>query len=235
MIATKKCSGYMGNNQADETMKKYLSLILIGACALSLIGCGSTSTDSTSTDNSSATNASGANSSDADNTSASYPVTIDSYSISSDGSTWEKVDETFEAAPERVVCNNQGSAELMIRLGLADKIVGVAAVFGPAAEDVADEFANLNVISTSYASKELVLGANPDCIIGRGDLFIDGDYGVGTVPDLNASGISTYITHVGENHASFQSFFNFTCYRIHSERSFFHDRVKQCIRRLYWL
>lgn len=174
-------------------MKKYVALLISAIMSLSIVGCSSTTgTDSNKDTGSTASNG--------------YPVTVQTYSIINDGATWESIDATFEAEPERVVCNNQGSAELMIRLGLQDKIVGVAAVFGDPAEDVAEEFNKLEIISPSYASKELVLGANPDCIIGRGDLFIDGDYGVGTVAELNAAGISTYITHVGEDKASYESF-----------------------------
>lgn len=135
-----------------------------------------------------------------------YPVTVSTYSMSSDGAVKTAIEETFESAPERVFCNCQGAAELMIRLGLADKIVGVAAVFGTPAEDVAEEFEKLTVVSTGYASKELALSVNPDCMIGRPDLFIDGDYGIGTVTDLNNAGIKTYTTHVDEENATYESF-----------------------------
>lgn len=170
-------------------MKKFTKLLTISTLALSLIGCGSSSTLSTE------------NSSSKNNT-----VTVESYSISDDGTTWEPIMATFDKVPERVLCNNQGAAELMLRLGLGDKIAGVSAVFGDPAEDVAEEFSKLNVLSTSYISKEVALSVNPDCIIGRGDLFINGDYGVGTVTDLNNAGISTYITHVGEDKATYDSF-----------------------------
>ncbi|WP_180272703.1 ABC transporter substrate-binding protein [Konateibacter massiliensis] len=181
-------------------MKKFISLLTIATLSISLIGCGagnSNGEDNVSQDSSSNV--------ESGSSEEGYPVTITSYSVSSDGSTWEKIEETFEASPERVVCNNQGTAELMLRLGLADKIIGIAAVYGEPAEDIAEEFNKLNVISADYASKELVLGADPDCVIGRGDLFIDGDYGIGTVTDLNAIGISTYITEVGADGANFES------------------------------
>lgn len=181
-------------------MKKISSLLTVAILSLSLMGCGI----SNSNEENDASVESSSNSESS--TTEGYPVTIESYSVSSDGSTWEKVEETFEFSPERVVCNNQGTAELMLRLGLGDRIAGVAAVYGEPSDDIADEFNQLNVISEDYASKELVLGVDPDCVIGRGDLFIDGDYGVGTVADLNAAGISTYITNVGAEGGNFESF-----------------------------
>lgn len=67
-----------------------------------------------------------------------YPVTVSNYTT--ENGTWVKKDQTFDKAPERVVANTQGAAELMIRLGLTDKLVGVAALFGSVPDDIADEF-----------------------------------------------------------------------------------------------
>ena len=80
------------------------------------------------------------------------------------------------------------------------------AVYGPAPEDVAEQFNAVPVIAEGYASKEAVLGVDPDFVAGRGDLFVDGDYGVGTTEELASAGIASYITHVGETGANFQSF-----------------------------
>ena len=135
-----------------------------------------------------------------------YPVSADTYTVSSDGATWTPVTMQYTAEPQRVVANNQGTANLLIRLGLADKLVGVAAVYGPAPADVAEQFDAVPVIAQGYASKEAVLGVNPDFVAGRGDLFVDGDYGVGTTEELSAAGIASYITHVGETGANFESF-----------------------------
>lgn len=122
-----------------------------------------------------------------------YPVSVDTYTVSSDGATWTPVTTEYTAEPQRVVANNQGTANLLIRLGLADKLVGVAAVYGPAPEDVAEQFNAVPVIAEGYASKEAVLGVDPDFVAGRGDLFVDGDYGVGTTEELASAGIASYI------------------------------------------
>jgi iron complex transport system substrate-binding protein len=157
-----------------------------------LAGCGSAS--SASSASASASSSSG------------YPVTVDTYSVSGDGAAWTPITATYDSEPQRVVANNQGTAQLLIRLGLADKLVGVAAVYGTAPDDVKEAFDKIPVIAQGYASKEAVQGVNPDFVTGRGDLFIDGDYGIGTVDELKDAGISSYITHVGYTGATFTSF-----------------------------
>ncbi len=120
----------------------------------------------------------------------SYPLSVANYSIT-DG-VWTDKDQVFEAVPERVVATTQPTAELLIRLGLSDRIVGVAAVYGETPADIADEFAKVPVLSEGYVGKEITLGANPDFIIGRGDLYANADWGVGTIDDLNSMDIHTY-------------------------------------------
>ena len=188
-------------------------------CAAMLAGCGSSSSSSSAVSSETASEESVSESEAASSEEASsseesseetsdsyYPVSVDTYSVSSDGATWTPVTAEYTSEPQRVVANNQGTANLMIRLGLGDKLVGVAAVYGPAPDDVADEFNSVNVIAQGYASKEAVLGVEPDFVAGRGDLFIDGDYGVGTTEELESAGIASYITHVGETGATFDSF-----------------------------
>ncbi|MCF7752837.1 hypothetical protein KQ941_00160 [Paenibacillus xylanexedens] len=80
---------------------------------------------------------------------------------------------------------------MLIKLGLTDKMVGVAALYGSVTPDVADDFAKIPVLSKDYVGKELVVGASPD--LGRGDLFADADWGVGTVDGLNDMNIRTFV------------------------------------------
>ncbi|MBP5198394.1 MAG: ABC transporter substrate-binding protein [Lachnospiraceae bacterium] len=188
-------------------IKSFVGILLTTAI---LTGCGSASSTTETTDIKETV----AVSSEADGAPVSqdtegnlhYPVSVETYSVSSDGATWTPVVTSYEGGYERIMANNQGTATLMIRLGLADRIAGVAAVFGPAPADVSEEFAKIPVVAEGYASKEALLGVNPDFVAGRGDLFVDGDYGIGTVDDLNDMGIASYITHVGENNADFESF-----------------------------
>lgn len=136
----------------------------------------------------------------------SYPLTIQNYTTS-DGSVWKEKAQTFQQAPEQVVANTQGAGELLIRLGLADKIVGVAALYGEVPAEIADEFAKLPVLAEGYVGKELVIGAQPDLVLGRGGLFADADWGVGTVDGLNELNIKTYVQNTSVAGAKLDSLF----------------------------
>lgn len=63
-----------------------------------------------------------------------YPVTVETYDQNG-----EIVEQTFESCPERVVSISQANTELLIALGLTDKIVATAHRFSPIYEQMADE------------------------------------------------------------------------------------------------
>lgn len=137
-----------------------------------------------------------------------YPLVIDNYTLSSDGKEPKSKQQTFPKAPERVVANTQPVAELLIKLGLGDKLVGVAALYGdPDPEVPAEEFAKVPVLSEVYVSKEPVVSANPDLVIGRAELFADADWGHGTVESLNELGILTYVFNVSLPGATLDSLY----------------------------
>jgi iron complex transport system substrate-binding protein len=127
------------------------------------------------------------------NEGTAYPLVIKNYAPSEQyGEPWSEKTQVFEKSPSRAVVTTQTVAELLLHLGLADKIAGVCGVFDAVEEGLEAEFAKLNIITESYASKELVIGANPDIVIGRGGLFANADWGCGTVEDLNDMGIKTF-------------------------------------------
>ncbi|MDK8191804.1 ABC transporter substrate-binding protein [Paenibacillus sp. UMB7766-LJ446] len=49
------------------------------------------------------------------------------------------------------------------------------------------------MILRNYVGIELVVGASPDLVLGRDDLFADADWGVGTVDGLNDMNIRTFL------------------------------------------
>lgn len=134
-----------------------------------------------------------------------YPLTISNFTIK-DGS-WQEKDQIFEMTPSRIVATTQPIAELLIRLGVTDKMVGVAAVYGATSPDIADEFAKIPVLSNEYVGKEITLGANPDFILGRADLYADADWGVGTIDDLNNMNIHTYALNTCKQGANLDSLY----------------------------
>ncbi|WP_058303142.1 ABC transporter substrate-binding protein [Gorillibacterium timonense] len=122
-----------------------------------------------------------------------YPVTIQNFKKAEGGTTWEAKEQVFDKAPERIMANTRPAAELLLHLGLGDRIVGVGANFGAPDKSVEAEYAKLNILSDSYVGKEVTLGTNPDLVFGRGGLFDNADWGVGTVDSINSMGIKTYV------------------------------------------
>ncbi|GKU83979.1 ABC transporter substrate-binding protein [Niallia sp. NCCP-28] len=112
-----------------------------------------------------------------------------------------KYTQTFEKAPERVVTNNLSSIEMLLQLGLKDKIVGITkpdnAVTGQFADDVAD-LKNLGDKMTM--SKEIIVGETPDLVVGRSMVFTDDSMGsVSTFNDLGINVFTQSASNIGEN------------------------------------
>lgn len=122
-----------------------------------------------------------------------YPLTFQNFTKAEGGTTWDKKDQVFDKAPERIMVNTRPAAELLLHLGLGDKIVGVGANFGEPDKSVEEEYSKLNILSDEYVGKEVTLGTNPDLVLGRGGLFDNADWGVGTVDTLNDMNIKTYV------------------------------------------
>lgn len=137
-----------------------------------------------------------------------YPLTIQNFKKAEGGTTWEKKDQVFDKAPERIMANTRPSAELLLHLGLADKIVGVGASFGQPDKAVEAEYAKLNILSDGYVGKEVTMGTNPDLVMGRGGLFDNADWGVGTVDTLNEMGIRTYVLESSVAGGTYESIYN---------------------------
>lgn len=134
-----------------------------------------------------------------------YPLTIQNFKKAEGGTTWETKDQTFDKAPERIMANTKPAAELLLHLGLGDKIVGVGADFGAPDKSVEADYAKLNILGDSYVGKEVTLGTNPDLVFGRGGLFDNADWGVGTVDSLNEMGVKTYVLESSVTGGTYES------------------------------
>ena len=176
-------------------MIKYASLIMLTTVVLS--ACGQTNSTDSQADKES----------EEQMESTTFPLTLDNYTVSSEGATFSKKEITYESRPESVVANNQGTAELLLQLGLADEITGVAALYGEGDATVAEDFSKIPVLSKEYVGKELVVGADPDIVIGRGQLFASAEWGTGTVEELNELGIQTYIQETSTSDAMFDDLY----------------------------
>ncbi|GGP10647.1 ABC transporter substrate-binding protein [Oceanobacillus neutriphilus] len=100
--------------------------------------------------------------------------------------------QTFEQAPERIITNNLSSIEVLLELGLKDKIVGTTQPDNEVTGEFADDVNDIPVIGDKMTvSKETVAEYTPEIVVGREMSF--NDESMGSVSTLNDLGIQTYI------------------------------------------
>jgi len=67
--------------------------------------------------------------------------------------------------PERVITMNQGATELMLALGLADKMAGTAYLDDHIWPQYAAAYGKIPVLSTGYPNETTIMSKNPDFIV----------------------------------------------------------------------
>jgi len=116
-----------------------------------------------------------------------YPLEIEV--TDQEGNTYTQI---FEKAPERIITNNLSSIEILLQLGLKDKIVGTTKPDNVVTGEFADDVNDISVIGDKMTiSKEIVAGHTPDIVVGRAMAF--NDESMGSVATLNDLGIQAYI------------------------------------------
>src|SRR5699024_2682442 len=144
-------------------MKKSLSLImlLITVSMIVIAGCSTMNNQEKNTvENSEKTNESN----------SSYPVTIENAGQSL----------TFEKATEQVYCAYQQEAELLAGVNMQDKLVGYSMIINNTPAEYKEKLQDVPILSeNSYPSKEVLLEADPEIIIGSERSF--NENGVGTI------------------------------------------------------
>ena len=114
------------------------------------------------------------------------PVTITNCGIS----------QTYEAAPERTVTLIQASLEIMLGLGLENKIVGAAYIENPIYPPLEEAFKRLPKIypGQNYPSKEEVLSEEPDFIYATFSSAFNPQRGNADREELETLGIHSYLS-----------------------------------------
>jgi len=112
-----------------------------------------------------------------------YPLTLDNCGVTL----------SLPAAPERVVAIRSTSTEMLLALGLGERIVGVAFQDGLAAEPWTAQSAVLPVLAEKLPSPEVVLEAEPDLIYAGWESNFSLE-GVGERATLGALGVATYVS-----------------------------------------
>jgi iron complex transport system substrate-binding protein len=114
---------------------------------------------------------------------STYPLTIDNC-----GTT-----VTFDEAPDDVLAIKSTSIEMMLALGLDDRLVGTAFSDGPVAEAWADRGAAVPVISDKVPGQEATLELEPDLVYAGWESNVTAD-GAGDRAVLASLGVNTFVS-----------------------------------------
>jgi iron complex transport system substrate-binding protein len=99
---------------------------------------------------------------------------------------------TFVKSPERVVTIKSTSTEMLLALGLGDRIVGTAFQDGPVPEEWATAAAGVPEISDFMPSEEAVLDLEPDLVYSGWESAFAAD-AAGERSELLGFGVATYV------------------------------------------
>lgn len=114
---------------------------------------------------------------------AGYPRTIDNCGRQ----------VTIEAPPRRAVSLNQGSTEILLSLGLADRMVGTATWTDPVRENLEADNAKVERLADNAPSYERVLESEPDLVTASFASTL-GEGGVTTPDALERLGVPSYLS-----------------------------------------
>ncbi|MET0302859.1 MAG: putative F420-0 ABC transporter substrate-binding protein [Microbacteriaceae bacterium] len=103
------------------------------------------------------------------------------------------VEVSFDAAPSRVLTIKSTSTEMLLALGLGDRIIGTAFQDGPVPEQWADAASGLTEVSDKVPGNEVVLDSEPDMVYAGWESNFSAD-GAGERSELQALGVSTYVS-----------------------------------------
>src|SRR4051812_18780114 len=120
-----------------------------------------------------------------------FPLTLDNCGVA----------VTLDHAPEHIVTIKSSTTEMLLALGLADRLVGAAFLDGP----VPDEFgaADLPILSDKVPGQEAVLSTGADLVYAGWESNFSAD-GAGERESLSALGVATYVSPSACKEAGYQ-------------------------------
>ncbi|NIG33512.1 ABC transporter substrate-binding protein [Pantoea sp. ICBG 828] len=113
-----------------------------------------------------------------------YPLTIENCGYK----------ETFSKPPERVVALGQNTAEILLLLGLQDKVI--ASAFWPTKvlPQLAEQNAKIKTLTVEIPTLESVLAQNPDFVPAQTPLLLGPESKVAKREDLITLGVNSYVS-----------------------------------------
>jgi len=116
--------------------------------------------------------------------STSYPLTIDNCGA--------KV--TFQKAPERAIGLGQNSAEILLLLGLQDKMVGTAFWPSKILPQLAEANAKIKLLTLEMPTFESMLAENPDFVAVALPSLVGPNSKIAKREDFDKVGVATYLS-----------------------------------------
>lgn len=119
---------------------------------------------------------------------ATSPADAEAVTVTSCGT-----DLTVTAPPERAVTLEQGATEVLLALGLEDRMIGTSYLTDAVAPEYADAYAAVPVLADQYPTAEQLRAENPDFVYSmRASAF--GPDAVGARADLVELGVPAYLS-----------------------------------------
>ncbi|QBX34306.1 ABC transporter substrate-binding protein [Paracoccus liaowanqingii] len=113
-----------------------------------------------------------------------YPMTVENCGQS----------VTFEAPPQNAVALGQNSAEIMLMLGLEDRMAATAFWPNTVLPELAEANAEVELLSVEFPSLESVLAVQPDFVAAMLVTLMGPDSKVAQREDFHSLGIPTYLS-----------------------------------------
>lgn len=112
-----------------------------------------------------------------------FPLTIENCGLTT----------TYDAPPQRAVTMNQAATEIMLALGLEERMVGTAYLDDAILPEYETAYASIPVLSEEYPSQEILLGVEPDFIYGSYQSAF-AEEAAGSRDKLAELGIASYLS-----------------------------------------
>lgn len=102
---------------------------------------------------------------------------------------------TFESAPERTVTLSQAATEVMLELGLEDRMVGTANLYGAIPDHLLSSYGEVPVLAAEIPPLEEILDTEPDFIYGTiGSIFTPAE--AGDRAEMRDLGINVFLSNM---------------------------------------
>ncbi|MBZ2196079.1 putative F420-0 ABC transporter substrate-binding protein [Occultella gossypii] len=113
---------------------------------------------------------------------AGYPITVDNCGT----------EVTLDAPPQRIVTIKSAATEMVLALGLGERLVGTGFADGPLPDDLADAGAGVPVLAEQAPSSEVVLSTEPDLVYAGWESNLSAET-AGDRAALADLGVATYV------------------------------------------